>query len=47
VGSAHELCDHLEADIKSTIPSVSLTIHVEPCKIEADRCEDECPEKRA
>ena len=47
VGSAHELCDHLEADIKSTIPSVSLTIHVEPCRIEADRCEDECPEKRA
>jgi len=47
VDAAHELCDHLEADIRSTIPSVSLTIHVEPCKIEADRCDEECPEKRA
>jgi cation diffusion facilitator family transporter len=47
VDAAHELCDHLEADIKSTIPSVSLTIHVEPCKIEADKCDEECPEKRA
>ena len=46
VGSAHELCDHLETDIKNTIPSVSLTIHVEPCKIDADRCEEECREKR-
>ncbi len=47
VDAAHELCDHLEADIRSTIPSVSLTIHVEPCKIEAERCDEECPEKRA
>lgn len=47
VDAAHELCDHLESDIKSTIPSVSLTIHVEPCKIEADRCDEECPERRA
>ncbi len=47
VDVAHELCDHLESDIKNTIPSVSLTIHVEPCKIAADRCVEECPEKRA
>jgi cation diffusion facilitator family transporter len=47
VDVAHDLCDHLEADIKNAIPSVSLTIHVEPCKIEADRCDEECPEKRA
>ncbi|MBN1504158.1 MAG: cation transporter [Candidatus Eisenbacteria bacterium] len=47
VGEAHDLCDRLESDIKSAIRSVSLTIHVEPCKIESDRCQEECPEKRA
>jgi len=47
VDSAHQLCDHLEGDIRNAIPSVSLTIHVEPCQIENERCQRECPEKRA
>ncbi len=47
VDEAHELCDHLESDIKRVLPSVCLTIHVEPCRIEVERCSYECPEKRA
>jgi cation diffusion facilitator family transporter len=47
VDKAHQLCDHLEADIKNIVPSVSVTIHVEPCQMEIDRCAEECPEKRA
>jgi len=47
VDVAHELCDHLELDVRSALPSVCLTIHVEPCMIESDRCKDECPERRA
>lgn len=47
VDKAHQLCDHLEADIKNTIPLVSVTIHVEPCQIEVEKCTEECPEKRA
>jgi divalent metal cation (Fe/Co/Zn/Cd) transporter len=47
VDKAHQLCDHLEVDITNTIPLVSVTIHVEPCQIEIEKCTEECPEKRA
>ena len=35
---AHEMCDHLEQDIKSKLQRASLTIHVEPCSAECARC---------
>ncbi|MCX5800375.1 MAG: cation diffusion facilitator family transporter [Candidatus Eisenbacteria bacterium] len=47
VDKAHQLCDHLEADIESAVRFVSVTIHVEPCRLEAERCATECPERRA
>jgi len=47
VDRAHQLCDHLEADIESAIPQVSVTIHVEPCQLEAEKCVEECTQKRA
>jgi cation diffusion facilitator family transporter len=47
VDRAHQLCDHLEADIKNVVPLVSVTIHVEPCRLEVEKCTEECPEKRA
>ena len=31
VEEAHEMCDHLEQDIKIRLPNASTTIHVEPC----------------
>jgi len=38
VEEAHELCDHLEQDIKSKLRHASVTIHVEPCNEECDQC---------
>lgn len=35
---AHNLCDHLEEDIKSRLPNSSVTIHVEPCSVECEQC---------
>jgi cation diffusion facilitator family transporter len=39
VEDAHNMCDHLEADIKAKLPNANIVIHVEPC-IENDcvRC---------
>jgi len=38
VEEAHQMCDHLEEDIKSRLRYTSVTIHVEPCDIECDKC---------
>ena len=35
---AHGMCDHLEQDIGSKLKSASLTIHVEPCKEDCEKC---------
>lgn len=49
VADAHELCDHLERDIKEKIPNLSILIHIEPCETECKICKkpDICnlPEK--
>jgi len=42
VEEAHRLCDHLEEDIKTRLANSSVTIHVEPCSIECDRCSVPC-----
>jgi cation diffusion facilitator family transporter len=31
VEKAHDMCDHLEQDIKNRLPNASVVIHVEPC----------------
>jgi len=40
VEEAHQMCDHLEQDIKNRLPNSSVTIHVEPCSSECDQCLD-------
>jgi len=35
---AHEFCNHLERDIKTKIPNLSILIHIEPCKEDCDIC---------
>jgi len=35
---AHQMTDHLEQDIKSKLASTSVTIHVEPCGEECEKC---------
>jgi cation diffusion facilitator family transporter len=36
---AHDLCDHLEKDIKEKIPNLSILIHIEPCKADCEICQ--------
>lgn len=38
VEEAHRMCDHLEHDIRSKLHPASVTIHVEPCTEQCDRC---------
>ena len=38
VEEAHQMCDHLEQDLKNRIPNPNITIHVEPCDTECDQC---------
>jgi len=42
VEEAHQLCDHLEEDIKTRLLDASVTIHVEPCNMECDQCSVSC-----
>jgi cation diffusion facilitator family transporter len=42
VEDAHNMCDHLEQDIKARLPNISMTIHVEPCETDCDRCSVAC-----
>lgn len=38
VSDAHDLCDHLERDIKARISNINLLIHVEPCDENCEAC---------
>jgi len=42
VAETHELCDHLESDLRSRIPRAEITIHVEPCPDECATCAAAC-----
>jgi len=42
VEEAHRMCDHLERDIRNRLPRAHITIHVEPCATECDRCSVSC-----
>jgi cation diffusion facilitator family transporter len=43
VEKAHQVCDRLEDDIKSRLSNANVTIHVEPCDKDCDRCPGSCP----
>jgi cation diffusion facilitator family transporter len=38
VEKAHKLCDELEKEIEARLSAISVTIHVEPCDGECERC---------
>ncbi len=42
VDEAHRMCDHLEQDIENRLHHASVTIHVEPCRIECEQCRISC-----
>ena len=35
---AHQMCDHLEQDIRHRLPHTDVTIHVEPCDEQCEQC---------
>jgi cation diffusion facilitator family transporter len=39
---AHNMCDHLESDIKDKLMNVDLSIHIEPCTTECNSCAVAC-----
>ncbi len=43
---AHEVCDRIEAEIQAGLPQSSVTIHVEPCSDECDRCSVACSRRQ-
>ena len=42
VEEAHRMCDHLEQDLENRLNNTNVTIHIEPCTIECDRCSVPC-----
>jgi cation diffusion facilitator family transporter len=38
IEKAHQMCDHLERDIKSKLQHASVVIHVEPCDEKCEQC---------
>lgn len=38
IEKAHQMCDHLEKDIKSKLQHASVVIHVEPCDEKCEQC---------
>ncbi|UCG55125.1 MAG: cation transporter [Dehalococcoidia bacterium] len=42
VEDAHNICDHLEKDLEDRLTNTNITIHVEPCSVECEKCYVEC-----
>ncbi len=43
---AHDMCDHLEQDIKYRWSESNVVIHVEPCDNDCDNCELSCEDRK-
>jgi len=46
VEEAHQVCDHLEQDIRNRLPHADVTIHVEPCDEKCDWCAFTCSSRK-
>ncbi len=46
IEEAHNMCDHLERDIKVRLIHTDVTIHVEPCDEDCDNCDLTCEERK-
>lgn len=42
VEQSHKVCDHLETDLKNSLPNLNVTIHVEPCTSDCANCAMAC-----
>ncbi|MCK4863216.1 MAG: cation transporter [Dehalococcoidales bacterium] len=46
IEEAHNMCNHLEIDIKVRLVHTDVTIHVEPCDDNCDACDLTCEERK-
>lgn len=46
IEKAHDMCDHLEKDIKHRLVRTDVTIHVEPCDDNCNACDLTCEERK-
>jgi len=46
VEEAHQVCDHLEQDIRTKLPHTDVIIHVEPCDEKCDWCAFTCRSRK-
>ena len=46
VEEAHQMCDHLEADLKKRLPRLEITLHVEPCSDKCGTCDMTCESRK-
>ena len=46
VEQAHNMCDHLEFDLKKRLPRLEISLHVEPCEDDCEPCEVSCGARR-
>ncbi len=46
VAEAHNICDHLEQDIRNRLPHTDVMIHVEPCDENCDWCKLTCDNRK-
>jgi len=44
---AHQICDQIETEIQAELCEASITIHVEPCNYECEKCSVVCLEYRS
>jgi len=47
IEEAHDMCDHLEKDIKDRWSDSNVVIHVEPCDNDCDNCELSCEDRKS
>lgn len=43
---AHDVCDQIEAEIQTSLPESSITIHMEPCSDECEQCSAVCSRRQ-
>lgn len=46
LAAIHEICDHIEADLKDRIGDAVITIHAEPCEGDCEHCSVSCPARK-
>jgi cation diffusion facilitator family transporter len=46
VHAAHEVCDHLEEDMRTRLRDASISIHIEPCTTSCESCSVSCTLQR-